>query len=261
MTTILFLLLTAQQTTTTTFIPITPGNTVPIDSFQLIVPDGVKMADEDNVTTLYPLIGVSAIPNCAGIIFDGDNDWDYQIIIQHFPFQRFQLDEELDEEILTTLYSQNHFLTKEPYVGDYEFFMPPFLNRNERSFSVGVQYFNTENKAGFFAKKIYISDQGGLVLSLNAKEDAYYRNEEKIQSVFQSVSLNPNAEKIALEMEPLSYLELLGVSKQVNPQTMVAGSESSGGGLPASVIMTSIILAGVAGFLLFFAVRLQKKSA
>ena len=253
MTTFFLLCFMAQEIK---YIPISPGNVVPIDSFQVTVPDGVLLAEEDNVASLYPLIGVEGIPNCAGIFVDDSNDWDYQMIIQHWAFQRFSM-EDVDPSVFTTIFSQTHFLTTQPYVGDVDFFMPPVVNELDRTFSFGVHYFNTELRAGFFAKKVWLSDQGGLIITLNATEEAYERNAEKIAAIFQSVSLNPNEEKVELKTAPLDFLALLGVSKQEPPP--VEAVAAPGEGLSTSVILTSLGLAVLAGLLLFFAMKLQKQ--
>jgi len=252
---LLLLQLLSQEMVQLEAIP--PGNQVPNGSFQITVPENCLYVGEEHVPLVYQTMGITSIPNCVGIFISESRG--YAVFVQHYPYQAFKLEPVIDDHEFNTLFQFTHLYTNSPYAGESETFIPPTIDELSSSFTFGMHYYNTETKAGYFAKKIWTTDQDALVLTLSSSEEEYQLHETEIQSILQAVTKNENAERQESMGEAISYLELMGMYLKGKEQPVNAASVENQG-LSVSVILTSIGLAVGAILLLVTAALIQKKS-
>jgi len=260
---LLVLLMVQDQESNIEIQPITPGNQVPLGSFLLTVPEGIFLAPEDNAALFYRAAGTDRVPNCVGVFFHGEDNG-FIVIIQHFPFQNFILEPEVSDNVFNTLFAQNHLLMSTPYQGEVDVFMPPFRNETENTFSFGIHYFNTTSRPGYFAKKVWVSDQDALVMTLAASEASYIKHQELVEAALQSVTDNPAYEAISLTMEPRSYLGFYGITRTADDaQGNSAESAQTPTEEPVSpmIYAASAALIGGSILLLILAARMRKREA
>ena len=232
------------------FIPITAGNRIQIGSFFTEVPDGCFYADDENVNHVFNLVEATFVPNAVGMYFSTAATWDYGVVVQHFPFQPFTLTPELPAQQLIDLYSKKHLHTFKDVVGLAQVVIEPTYNPTENSFMIGMRYDEGEGyEPKIFIKKIWVTDQDAISLSFRGTESAYDDEQSSIQAIFhESISTNPNREidQDAQGKEPLSYLELLGLSPKAAQAAAPSPAEQAPEPQPAknrNVFWVSVLLA------------------
>jgi hypothetical protein len=250
----LLLLQLLSQDGTVQLDTITAGNSVPNGSYLITIPDNCLYVGEGQVAYVYQTMGVASIPNCVGIFISETRA--YSVIVQHFPYQAFKLEPVIEDIEFTVNFQYRHLYKQVPYAGESEAFIPPTLDEAASSFAFGMHYYNTQANAGYFAKKVWVSDQDALLFTLTSSEEGYLVHQTEIESIFQSVTPNENASRLEPVGEPVSYLDLIGLNLK-QPETPAAGEPQ---GLPSSVIYTSIGLAVGAIMLLVIAALVQKKN-
>ena len=232
------------------FTPVHAGGVIQTGSFAIAVPDGCLYADQDNVQYMYGLAGASFIPNCIGMYFSGANDWTYSVTVQHYPFQNFTLEPSLEPEAFVEAFRNYHLYRHSPVNQPGEVVLPPSYNPDEGSFAMGMRYLDQQGKPGIFIKKVYVTGQDALLLSMQSSEAGYNEHLEEIEAIFQSISKTENNIPPPMEMAPISYLELLGMN---------ASQESQAEGIPANIKIVSAGLVVFAVILMVVAIRILKK--
>ncbi len=237
------------------FQPISPGNVVSLGSFSFEIPPGVVFADEQNVHHLFKLTGADYVPNCAGMFVSSSNTWDYNIVIQYLPGQRFRLAPEMEGAQFLSVFARNHFYTLKPVEPGSQpaLFWEPNYDRDQHAFSLGMSYLDFHSEPYVYVKKIWVTDQDALVFSLMSKEPAYLTDQEPIEAVFSSVRVAEGRAPAADDdAEAMSYLQLLGM--QPSPVEPAAPA-------PSLTLSITLLVIGL-GFLAFgLASRKRQKRA
>ena len=201
------------------FEPLYPGNQIQIGEFKLTVPDGFFFADEGNAHHMYRLAGADYIPNCVGIFFSNQANWDFAIVAQYYQGKNLVLAPEATDELVSGQFAGHHLYYMRPVQGDFKMVIPPTLDLERGSFVVGVSYDNTENaeNSGVFIKKIWIRNGNAMIFSLGSTSIGYDRNAKEILTAFDALEIVADPAPAPGDQPQVSYLELLGLSPQFVP--------------------------------------------
>lgn len=248
---------TTGETTTQekVFTPITEGNVVNVGSFTLTVPPGALYASEDDAPAMFKLAKAAYIPNCAGIFFSKNDDWSFCGVVQYFPVQPFSWDPELPAEYFEGAFQRRHLYNLSLIAGTGQVILPPTLDKDQGTFSMGMHYAEEEgNSKGVFIKQMWVNAQEGVLLSIRADSfESYQNNEEMITAMMDSITPGEMAPE-SLDAKPTSYLRLLGI----NPEKKNAEASE---GIPTPVLVGSVLLLVFGIGLLVFSVRKMKEQA
>lgn len=240
------------------FKPLLEGSEVNFQNFHIIVPESTLYADEENAPLMIPLTGAIDIPNCVGIFYSNAGTFNYSVIVQHYGQNAFTLKPEIASENLIEAFKKHHLYRNQPFNGQADVVIPPTYQREENSFTLGMQY-TEEDHTLVIVKKIYATPFGALVLSYKGNEGAFVTEPEAIDRIFNSVSLNHDfTSEINQEAAPVSYLELLGFSPPKPKIEIAQPVEAEKKGLDKKVLGFSLALAIAGIFLLLFALKFRK---
>ena len=239
------------------FQPMASGALVQHENFIISVPDGVFYSGEENVAMMLPLTGATQIPNCVGIFYSNSNNWNYSAVVQHFGDLSFNLEPQLDPQVLTDFYKHNHLYRLTPFNGQADVVIPPTYQREENSFTLGMQY-TEEDHTLVIIKKIYATLHGALVITYKGDDAAFQAEPEAIEKIFHSVAVDANYQDDAeAAATPVSYLKLLGFSPQVTMFEPNLEDEEMG----KEFIILSVLLGLFGITMLVLAFKLRKKPA
>jgi len=237
------------------FEPMSTGALVQHKNFLLSVPEGTFYTGEENVQMMLPLTGAEQIPNCVGIFYSNSNNWNYSAVVQHFGDLAFTLEPQLDPQLLTDFYTQNHLYLNRPLNGQADVVIPPTYQREENSFTLGMQY-TEEDHTLVIIKKIYATQHGALIISYKGDDAAFQAEPEAIEKILHSVATDQNYQNDAdAAKAPVSYLKLLGFNPQVTLFEPEAASEEMG----KEFIILSVLLGLFGITMLILAFKFRKK--
>lgn len=238
------------QEQTKTFHPITEGNVIQVGTFDITVPTGTVYANEDDAPLMFKLAKADYVPNCAGIFFSKSNTFQYCGVIQHVPYQPHTLTPVMPDKYFTDIFGTRHIYNLSTLTGSAEVILPPTYDETEHAFSLGYHYQDTPENTGVFVKKVWVTNQDALLLSIRVDNfDVYQTFEEELTGILLSIAPTGRATE-PLMTQPISYLELLGLTEQHPVQSTK---------MPLVTIIVSVTLALLGIVLLAFAIRLLKK--
>ena len=258
---ILLLWAPVQDTPKSTFTPISAGNVLDQGTFRFEIPEGCFYAAEDNVHHMFKLTGADYIPNCVGIFFSAGATWEYSIAVQYVSDSVFMLKPLLPEAEFKEIFAKTHLYASTPIEAGHEssFVMTPTYDRAQNSFSIGIRYQEPNGEGSIFAKKIWVSDRDALIFSLRATDSSFFDEQEEIAAVFDSVTVNDQADVPLPENKTIvSYLELMGLQPNL-PQAAVPQAQEPPTGMSPKVLKLSIVLAAVAVLLALGAIIISKR--
>lgn len=237
------------------FQPLSVGAVVQLKNFQITIPEGTFYATEENVPLMLPLTGAKDIPQCVGMFYSNSNNWDYNVIVQHFPDYAFKLEPAIEANIFTDFFQNTNLYRLSPFNGQADVVIPPTYQREENSFTLGMQY-TEEDHTLVIIKKVYVSKHGALILSYKANDKAFVAEPEAIDRIMNSVTINQDfTDDLTVEKAELSYLELLGFKPNtVQVDDAVVVEE----GLDPKILVFSGAFALIGIALLIVAVKMRK---
>lgn len=225
-----------------------------LGSMVVTVPENMLYVKDEGIAPMIELTGATYIPNCSGLFFSAKDDWSFSAIVQFFPYQKYDFTPQVEPSFFKACFSGSHFYYGTSITEEPEVLVPPTLNAEAQTFTLGYAYKPTDDhKKSVCIKKIFRNDQDTILLTIVAKDkESYLRNKPEIDAIQESIQYS--GEPIEpLPMAGLSYLKLLGLGG------LVDGNEVAY--LPTHIIVISIVL-GIFGItLVVFAVRLAKKQA
>ncbi len=246
----------------TRFTPITEGNVVRVGDFDLIVPEGQFLAYAENAQYMFHLLQAQNIDRCEGVLFSASATWSYGISIQFEPSNNFLFQPSLSAEQFDQLWQGRSIFTveKDDIVRKVRY---PFeMNPEEKSVFFGYEEPDEDGHDVVVARKIYMSNEGLLVLTLRSdllQHDAF--EAEILRAFRESVTPSTYDAKTPAAGQQ-SVLQLLGVPLSLNPTT----TEPSAGSGAESVepegpnLVLSGVVIGVALLVLVGAFVLSRKS-
>lgn len=239
------------------FQPLSSGAVLEHKNFQILIPDGLYYANEENVPLMLPLTGASEIPNGVGIFYSNSNNWNYSAVVQHFGDTSFSLEPQMSAESITGFFKINHLQKLTAFNGQADVVIPPTYQREENSFTLGMQY-TEEDHTLVIVKKIYATESGALVITYSGSDQAYAAEPEAIDKILHSVSINQNFKDEHLSQStPMSYLQLMGFVPQVLAQESATSNPEEGIDPKYYFMSAAFGLTGI--ILLLLAFKLRKK--
>lgn len=244
--------------------PITPGNVIPYGSYQVTVPDNAVMISEEDAPFIYESLAISNVPQGVGLMFPGEDPRECAVILQHFPFQPYKIEETLADTDIIALYSTTHMVYNKPTEDQMEIIVPPVFDETDQSFMFGVRYRGAETDEAFI-RKVWVSDQDAFMMTLTAQGQAFDTFTETVFNIFEALDKNPTYETIDLSAEPQNYLDLLGISRtveteQISLEEALLSPEDLEIKISPWIYAFSGVMIVMAIALLFFAFKLKKKA-
>lgn len=246
------------------FTPIPAGNVIELGSYRFEIPEGAYYTGADNVQHLFKLAGASFIPHAAGIFYSNASTWDWSVTVQHIP-GRFLLAPKVEEAALLAHFSEYNLYTQEPINEAPNVIMPPTYDEAEQSFTLGLHYpphaseDDGHDHNYVFIKKVWVTQFDAMIFSVRAQKAAFDDEFGVISDILTSVEVVPRDQVIDEDVQPSSYLSLLGVEFVVpEDQAATAQAETPAETSLRRSLFYSLGLILVAGVVLFMALQLRK---
>jgi hypothetical protein len=244
------------------FLPVQPGNVLRYGNFEITVPEGSLLADEQHVSALFPLTGAEYIPDCVAIFYSSSNTWDWSIVVQYVEQaedRRFILEPRLDADRFHELFSERHIYTSKDPGENPNLVAGPVYDDEEQSFLVAMSYLGETGEETVFLKKAWIDGPRIMVYSLRAKRAAFDSDFQLISNILGSVSLVEGGTPSLDTARDLTYLQMFGLNVDLSAQREAVAAVQEAKEEADQLFMVSVIIGMVAVVLLIAAFLLRKK--
>ncbi len=225
-----------------------------LGSLVVTVPDGLLYVKDEAIAPMIELTGATYIPNCNGLFFSAKEDWSFCAIVQFFPYMKYEFTPVVEPSFFLDCFSRMHFYYGAVIDEEPEVLIPPVLDAEAQTFTLGYAYKPSEKqKKTVCIKKIFRNDQDTVLLTIVASDkDSYLRNQPEIDAMLEAIQSSSTTLE-PLPLAGISYLKLLGLGALVKDNQVAY--------LPMHIIIISVGL-GIFGItLIVFAIRLTKKKA
>ena len=240
------------------FTPITEGNVLQAGPFTYRVPAGNYYAFGADATHMFRLLHAESIPNCEGVFFSASATWTYGVSLQWFSSSDLLFQPKINHEKFIGLLNNVNFKTgrqsKEPHQVVYPF----EINEDENSAFFGFRTMDSGHDE-VLARKIYLADEGVLVLTLVSKGDQHEFFEKEILNVFSAVdpvAFTPRKPEAGAQ----SYLNFFGIPLKITPTPPPPSAETEATEAePEANYTMSIVVIAASVVVLGFAFVLSRK--
>lgn len=246
----------------TRFTPITEGNVIRVGPFDLVVPEGQFLAYAENAQYMFHLLQAQNIDRCEGVLFSSSATWSYGISIQFEPSNNFLFQPEITADQFEQLWQGRSIFTVEKDGLPRKVRYPFEMNTEEKSVFFGYEEADEDGHDVVVARKIYMSNEGMLVLTLRSdllQHDAF--ETEILRAFRESVTPVTYDAKIPVAGQQ-SVLQLLGVALSLNPTAAEPPPASRAGSVEPegpNLVLSGVVI-GVAVLVLVGAFVLSRKS-
>ncbi|CAM2008142.1 hypothetical protein [Acanthopleuribacter pedis] len=244
----------------TRFLPVTEGNVIEVGPFLLTVPTGILMAYSENAQYMYRLLHVENIPNCEAVMFSMSGTWTYGISVQWFPSNNVLLEPIVDAPTFERLWNQRDVVSGKSDGVPRTVIYPFTVNLEEHSAFFGYKAEPKDEHSDIVARKVYVSDQGALIMTLRSNVLEHDAFEEEILRVFHEAVSPPGLPEQEVTLDSRSYLTLFGVPlKQSTDQSAAEENAETAAEEGPNLMMSGVVIVLALG-VLGFAVFLSRKS-
>lgn len=201
------------------FQPLTSGNQVTYNEFQINVPTGINFATEEHAHNMFPLLKMHDLPYAIGVYYSSNANWDWAVGVQYIPDYIADFTINTSDAEIQKVFEEKihlHFLTELDSSTEVTAFLPATTNDLKTTFEVGLHYNNgpSENE-GSFARKIIKGKTGTLVLIARIQKDAFVDRIEILERVFREGIQVDNdfvLQQSETVMQEVPFVEFVGVS-------------------------------------------------
>lgn len=238
----------------TRFTPITEGNVLDFGPFNMTIPDGVLVALGSDAQYMYRLMHVDTIPNCEAIFFSASATWSYGVSLQWVPGSDFLFGPPLNAEQFNGLWDGRDIVSGKKDDKKRNIRFPFELNTDEASAFFGYETFHGEDHNDIVARKVYLSEEGVLVLTLRSEGIQHEAFEEEIGRIFSGMIVPSPPKSAQPRAGQHSFVSLFGIPlelKQEQPAEVAADAQEEGPNYLVSgvVIVAALGVLGAAAFM------------
>lgn len=245
----------------THFTPIPEGNVIQVGPFEFTVPESQLLAYGENAQYMYRLLQAQSIDRCEGILFSTSATWSYGISIQFEPSNDLVYQPVLTAEQFEQLWQGRSIFSGNNGDLERKVRYPLEMNAEEKSVFFGYDEKGADGQEIVIARKVYMSNEGMLVLTLRSDLLQHSAFEPEILRAF-----HEGVTPAAYDSKPpaggqKSVLQLFGVRLSLNPSAATPPANSPAATEPEgpNLVLSGVVI-GIALLVLFGAFVLSRKN-